>query len=138
MPPFLRSLIAVIAGAVSAFGIIALVELVSSRLYPMPAGLDPGNPEAMSNYIATLPIGAFLMLLLGYSLGGLGGGFVAAKLAPKARFTHAGVIAILLIAASVLNLMSFSHPVWFWVANIAVVLVFPRIGARFAIVQAPK
>lgn len=129
MPPFIRSLLAVVVGAVIAFGLIAAVQLVSTRMYPMPAGLDPANREAMSNYIATLPVGAFLMVLLSYALGGLGGGFAAAKLAPKARFTHAGVIAILLIAASALNLMSFSHPVWFWVANIAVVLVFPRVGA---------
>ena len=132
MPPFIRSLAAVVIGAIIAFGLIMAVQLVSTRLYPMPAGLDPGNSEAMSRYIATLPVGGFLIVLLGYALGGLGGGFVAAKLAPKARFTHAGVIAILLIAASVLNLMSFSHPVWFWVANLAVVLVFPRIGALAA------
>jgi hypothetical protein len=69
------------------------------------------------------------MVLLGYALGGLGGGFVAAKLAPKARFTHAGVVAILLIVVTVVNLMTFFHPVCFWVATIVVLLLFPRIGA---------
>lgn len=133
MPPFFRSLLAVVAGAVGAFGLISAVQVIGSSLYPLPAGMDPTNREAMSAYVATLPIGAFLMVLLSYALGGLGGGFVAAKLASTARFTHAGVIAILLIAAAVMNLMTFSHPVWFWVANILVLLLFPRIGARLAI-----
>jgi hypothetical protein len=132
MSPILGSTRAVVLGALVAIVLISLVEAINGRLYPLPAGLDINNREAMSGYIATLPLAAFLLLLLGYALGGLGGGYVAARLAPTRPMRHAGVVMILLVVASLLNLRSFEHPVWFWVANLVVVVGLPLLGGRLA------
>lgn len=132
MLSFLRSARAVFAGALVAFLVIAVCEMLSARLYPLPAGLDVHNREAMSNYVATLPLTAFLILLLSYGLGGLGGGFIAARLAPSAPPIHARAIAVFLVVASVVNLLSIEHPVWFWAANLVVVILLPPLGGRLA------
>jgi hypothetical protein len=132
MSPILGSTRAVVLGALVAVVLIALVEAVNGRLYPLPAGLDINNREAMSGYIATLPLTAFLVLLLGYALGALGGGYIAARLAPTRPMRHAGVIMILLVLASLLNLRSVEHPVWFWVANLVVVVGLSLLGGRLA------
>lgn len=130
MPPFARSVLAVLAGAALSIGLIAAIQAASTWLYPLPAGLDVNNREAMSNYVATLPVGAFLLVLTAYAVGGLGGGYLAARLAPAAPGKHAGVIALLLVAASAMNLMAVPHPGWFWAANLVVVVVFPLLGGR--------
>jgi len=130
MPPFSRSVLAVLAGIAVGVALIAGVGAASTQLYPLPAGLDVNNREAMSNYAATLPLAAFLVVLAGYAVGGLGGGYLAARLAPSAPARHAGAIALFLVVASVINLRAIPHPGWFWVANLVVVLVFPLLAAR--------
>jgi hypothetical protein len=130
MPPFARSALAVVTGAAVSIALIAAVEATSNLLYPLPAGLDVSNREAMSSYVATLPVGAFLLVLTAYAVGGLGGGYLAARLAPAAPVKHAAVIASLLLAASVMNLMAIPHPGWFWAANLVVALGLPLLGGR--------
>lgn len=130
MPPFARSALAVVAGAALSIALIAAIEATSSWLYPLPAGLDVNNREAMSSYVATLPVGAFLLVLTAYAVGGFGGGYLAARLAPADPGKHAAVIALFLLAASVMNLMAIPHPGWFWAANLVVALVFPPLGGR--------
>lgn len=130
MPPFARSALAVVAGAVLSIALIAAIEATSNWLYPLPAGLDVNNREAMSSYVATLPVGAFLLVLTAYAVGGFGGGYLAARLAPAAPVKHAAVIAVLLLAASVMNLMAIPHPGWFWAANLIVALALPLLGGQ--------
>lgn len=132
MPPFVRSILAIIAGGVIAFGVIAAVQYLSSLLFPAPPGMDMTDPAALREFMAALPLGAFLMVLLSYVFGGLAGGFVAARLAPWARTGHAVAIAVLLAAASVVNLRMVPHPTWFMIANLAVVVLLPLAGARLA------
>ena len=125
-----RSALAVLAGVAVGVALIAGVEAASARLYPLPAGLDVHNREAMTNYVATLPLGAFLLVLAGYGVGAFGGGYLAARLAPGAPAKHASVIALFLVVASVINLMAIPHPDWFWVANLVVGLAFPLLAGR--------
>jgi hypothetical protein len=132
VPSFVRSILAVLAGSLVAFVLIAGIQFLNTSFYPLPAGLDPSNREAMSSFMATLPLGAFLMVLLSYAVGGLAGGFVAARLAPRAAQGHALAVAALLVGASIMNLTALPHPVWFMVANLLVVVLMPLAGARLA------
>jgi hypothetical protein len=42
------------------------------------------------------------------------------------------MVAVLFGVASLLNLMSFPHPAWFWVANFAVVFAGGWLALKFA------
>jgi hypothetical protein len=132
MPSVVRSILAVLAGCIVAFVLIAGIQFLNTSFYPFPAGLDPSNREAMSSFMATLPLGAFLMVLLSYAVGALAGGFVAARLAPRAPKGHALAVAALLVGASIMNLTALPHPTWFMVANLIVVVAMPLAGARLA------
>lgn len=132
MPAIIKSIRAVLSGGLVAFLLIMALEFVNSRLYPLPAGLSVDNREAMSGFVATLPLTAFFLLLLGYALGGLAGGYTAARLAPSVPAVHALIIAVGLFLASVMNLRAIAHPLWFVAANLALVLVLPMLGARLA------
>jgi len=132
MSPLARSVLAVLAGVMAAFIAIMVVQQVSAMLYPPPPGFDPKDPAAVAALIGSLPLGAFLMVLLSYFLGALLGGYLAARLAPSRRTMHAGIIAVLLVVASILNLMAVPHPVWFAVANLLIVAVVPLFTARLA------
>jgi hypothetical protein len=132
MSPLVRGTVAVMAGVMAAFLVIMLVQLLGAVLYPAPAGFDPKDPEALTALTASLPLGAFLMVLLGYLLGAVAGGYLAARLAPSRRAVHAGIVAAFLLAGSIMNLVSIPHPAWFLAANLLIVAVVPVLAGRLA------
>lgn len=132
MSPLVRSVLAVLAGLMAAFIAIMVVQQLSAMLYPWPAGADPTDPAVLKAFISTLPPGAFLIVLLGYLLGALSGGYLAARLAPSRRSLHAGIIAVLLLVASIMNLTAIPHPTWFMGANLIIVAAAPLLAARLA------
>lgn len=128
----LRSVAGVVFGACVATGVIILVEQFSSRMYPPPPGLDLSDPEALKSFIATLPAGAFLMVLLAWGLGTLAGAWVCARIAGRAMTTHGVVLGAMLLVAGVTNMLMIPHPVWMWIAAFLVFAVAGYAGGRLA------
>jgi len=127
-----RAIGAIVAGVISAFVVITLAELVMSRIYPMPAGATRGNATAMREWISQLPAGAFLLVLCGWALGALAGGFVSAKIERPTSVRRAAIIGGALLAASVLNMMRIPHPIWMWIGAIVLIVPAAILGARVA------
>ena len=132
MSPVVRSILAVVVGMLSAFVLIALVQIIGVRVYPPPPGVDRTNLESMKVVMAQIPLGALLFVLLSYTVGSVGGGWVAARFAPKGRMMHAMTVAALLFGAGLMNLMTIPHPAWFWVASSALYWVGAWSGAQAA------
>jgi hypothetical protein len=132
-----RSILAVGAGLVLANLVIFSVQILIVVIFPYPEGVGRWNADAVKAHIEQhgFPTDVLLFVLAGYALGAFAGGFVAAWIARRALAVHAGVIAALLMAASVMNMLSIPHPIWFWIACLAVFLPFALIGARLAPVR---
>ncbi len=132
----LRQIGATIAGMLAGGISVAIVQLISSFLYPMPEGVDPSKTSSeFTEWIQTLPVGAFLIVVASWAtgcfVGAMVGRFVAAD-----RSTIPGMLAwAFLTAATIFDLFSISHPLWVWFAGISVCLVFGLLGLVFA---APK
>jgi hypothetical protein len=63
----LRNIGAVIAGMVVGMALnMALIQLNSLVLFPMPPGTDMNNPEQLNAYIASLPLTAFIVVVLAH------------------------------------------------------------------------
>ena len=62
----LRDILAGVVGVVIAVLIVFLTDELSHMMYPMPANVDPSDMENLRDYIATLPLGAFLMVMAGW------------------------------------------------------------------------
>jgi len=120
MNPVVRSVLAVIAGMLVAFVLIAVVQSVGLSVYPPPSDMDPLNYESIKSAMARIPLGALLFVLLSYAAGSVAGGWLAARIAPRAKMTHAMVLAALLFGAGLMNLITIPHPPWFWIASSAI------------------
>jgi hypothetical protein len=136
MNPVIRSVLAVIAGMLVAFVLIALVQTIGMRVYPPPP-MQTGDIESLRAAMARIPLGALLFVILSYTVGSLAGGWVAARLAPNGKMTHAMIVAALLFGAGLMNLMTIPHPAWFWVASSAVYWLAAWSGARAAGASGP-
>ncbi|MFT5300087.1 MAG: carbon monoxide dehydrogenase subunit G [Mariniblastus sp.] len=121
----------VLAGLLSVFG----VESISSMIYKMPDGLELDDHEGLEAWIGTLPIGAFLFILVAWSCGCFLAAFVARRLAPQ-RSAYPGLVACsLLTLGSIWSLITIPHPIWFSVIAIPMCLVFGLLGL---VAAAPK
>ena len=131
----LRSVGAVIAGFVVASIVMMAVEATNGRLlYPELAKAAEGvtDREAIRAIFASAPIGALLVVVAGWALGSVLGGWTAARLAGRSPVTHALVLGALLTCAGIANNLMLPPPLWFWVAGLIVFLPCAWFGARLA------
>ena len=131
----LRSILAVIVGFVAASAVMMLIETLNGRvLYPELGKLAEGmtDREAIRALMAKAPVGAFLVVLLGWALGSLVGGFLAAWIGWNAPAAHALVLGGLLTLAGIANNLMLPPPAWFWILSLVVLLPAAYAGARLA------
>jgi hypothetical protein len=127
-----RSVLAVVVGVIVTMGLIMGVETVCNYLYPPPPGLDASDHEAMGTYIADLPVGAFLVLLIGWAIASGVGAWVAARLAGRSPITHGLIVGAWFLAGAIMTMVMIPHPVWMVIGAIAALSGFSYLGARVA------
>lgn len=109
----LRSALAVVAGLVAgSIANMALITLNTSVLFPMPQGVSPDDPAAFSAYLASLPVAAFVLVLLAHSAQAGVGGAVAARIAAARPQLLALVVGGLTALGSVIMLTTVDGPAW--------------------------
>lgn len=130
-----RSILAVIAGFVAASLIMVVVETVNGHvLYPELGKMAEGmtDREEIRALMASAPVGAFLVVLLGWVLGSLVGGLLAAWIGWHAPVAHALALGGCLTLAGIANNLMLSPPRWFWIVSLIVFLPAVYAGARLA------
>ena len=135
MASVLRSILAVIAGFIAASVVMMVIESINGHiLYPEMGKMAEGmrDREAIRTLLATAPVGAFLVVLFGWSLGSLVGGFLAVWISRDRTPVHALVLGGLLTLAGILNNLMIPPPIWFWIPTLVVFLPAAWAGARLA------
>lgn len=127
-----RSVLAVFVGIMVTMGLIMGVEAACNHLYPMPPDVDMHDHDAMRIYIATLPVGALLLLLVGWAIGSGAGAWVAARLAGRAPVVHGLIVGAWFLAGAIVTMVMIPHPVWMVVGAIAALAGCSYLGARIA------
>ena len=128
----LRKISAVLLGVLVAFCTVMLVEWLGHQVYPPPPDLDFKNPEQVRQFTSTLPLGAFLLILLGWLLGTISGGLTACYVAREKPLVFASIIGAVMLAATVANLAMIPHPTWFSIAGITVIGVGTLLASRWS------
>src|SRR5262245_48987608 len=116
----MRKALGIVAGLVLGVVITSIVEWISSRIYPLPPGVDPMDVEAMKGVIAQLPFGAFLMVLLAWGLGSLAGGWLAVTIARGTWILPAVLVGGILMLFGIITMLMLPHPLWFWPLGVGV------------------
>ena len=135
MRAVLRSITAVVAGFIAASVVMIIVETINGRvLHPDLAKAADGltDRDAIRAVLAAAPVDAFLVVIGGWILGGVTGGWVAARLASRATARHGLVLGALLTLAGVANNLMVPPPLWFWIASLVVLMPASYVGARLA------
>ena len=113
MNPTIKTILAALAGIITSFIVVFLVEGLGHLVYPPPADLDMGNPVAMAEYVQGLPIGAMLFVLAAWLSGIVGGGVIAKLMMPQRAVLLTSIVGVVIWIASGFNLSAIPHPFWF-------------------------
>jgi len=128
----LMKILAGIVGIVVANITFMLIQFASGKIFGVPEGLDTTDMAAMTNYIATLPVTALLLVLFGYALGCFLGGFVMYKIAKWDSSVLPIVLGTLGTIGWILNISMIPQPIWMVVAGFFCFIPFALIGYRLA------
>jgi hypothetical protein len=131
----IRSILAVVVGCVVGGALMMLGHLLSMLAFPWPKDVDMFDQEAVARHLATLPDSAWVLALLSHAMGPLGGGFVAAWIANRAKVIHALIVGAFFLAGGVMDLFNIpQHPFWFGIADplmyMPVAYLAGMLGAR--------
>ena len=129
----LRSIAAVVAGFITASIVMMIIEMINGRvLHPELGKAADGmtDRDTIRALLATAPVGAFLVVIAGWILGGVAGGWVTARVAAQATAGHGLVLGELLTLAGVANNLMVPPPLWFWIASLVVLMPAAYVGAR--------
>jgi hypothetical protein len=159
MTAVIRSVVSVIVGFIVAGVVMISTDLLNARfIYPGFAKLAEardreiveqakqeapnGVPDeqavllkrrnAVRDILASAPVGALAVVLLGCALGALAGGYVAGRLAGRSPLMHGIVVGALLTLGGIANNLMLPPPAWFWVASLVVFVPCACFGAQIA------
>lgn len=131
----LRGIGAVVAGFVAASMVMMLVEYTNGHVfYPELGKSAEGvtDPVRIKELMASVPLGAMLVVLGGWILGATAGGWVAKRIAGEGNMRPVYVLGLLLTCGGIANNLMLPPPLWFWIAGMLVLLPFTIQGARWA------
>ncbi|MFT7617523.1 MAG: hypothetical protein ACI97A_001162 [Planctomycetota bacterium] len=94
---------------------MALIQLNTAVLFPMEEGTDMQNAEQFKAYMTTLPVQAFLVVLVAHIGQALIGGWVAARMAASSPAALAMIVGVLTAAGSAFTQVLFEGPTWMWI-----------------------
>lgn len=124
---WLRRIGGALVGAIL-FGLtVTVVETLNWQLFPLPAGVDPGDPAQMAAAVQSIPFIAKAIVLKGYFLGALIGGWSALAIA---RWVPALLVVVgMAWLGAAFNIMAIPHPVWMAIGS----FVAPALGGWLAL-----
>lgn len=115
----LRDVLAAITGIVVAMVTVMLIQMLGHAVFPPPADLNLQNTEAMRTYVSSIPVAALLFVLASYVVAAFDGTFVACLIGRAQPMYFALAVAVLMLVATITNLIMIPHPAWFSVASLA-------------------
>lgn len=125
-----RNILSVLAGLVAAIVIFLIAESLAAYLYPYPSGLNFQDKVAMKAFNQQQPLVAWLLVLLGWTLGSFFCGYLIKWISRSNNKTLPLIAGIVLTLSAVSNFYMIPHPTWFVVAGLLVFIPITFLGHR--------
>lgn len=119
---------AIILGALVGVAIVTLTDVLSGKLFPPPPGTDFKNPASLKAMIDQMPLAAFVLLLVGYTIASFVGGAVACLISGRTQLRPSMIVGGVLMVGGLMNATMVPHPLWFVAANFVIYLPAAWLG----------
>lgn len=128
----IRNAAGVIAGLITAFVLIFLIEKLGHAIYPPPADLDFSDPEAIRPYLDTLPIFALLFPMFAWFIGAFTGSLVGSLIGTARPLLFCAIVGGLVLAGTIANLIVIPHPLWFSIISVLGIIASAWLALQIA------
>ncbi|MDA0683133.1 MAG: hypothetical protein O2797_03910 [Bacteroidetes bacterium] len=128
----MKRLLSIIAGVVVGGIVVGIVESVGHLIWPPPPGLDITNPDDLARLMESIPAGALVFVVLGWTLGAIAGGFTAGKISEDPTYLPSIFAGGILMTLGIVTLFMIPHPVWMWIMGIVLPVPCAWWGGRWA------
>ena len=114
----MRQFLATVAGLTAGVLVIMLLQYIGHRIVKVE--INATTPEEFIEAVKNLPPKAFIPVAISHALGALIGMIISRRVTKKsiAPIIYVGAILTLM---TLVNLLSFPHPVWFWVLDLSLI-----------------
>jgi len=129
----LRTVLAIVAGLITAMLVIFGVEAIGLLLFPPAAGIRLDTEADLARLVAMSTPAARAWLVFGWALGSFVGAWVAARISARHRRIAALAVALFIVAGTVMNAMVIAHPLWMNLLGILLPVPLALLAARLAI-----
>lgn len=125
-----RKILAFLAGLIIFMVVVTLIQLLSGLMFGMPNPEIIGHPEKMKEYVAGMPTGAFVGLLISYIVGSFTSGFVMRKIAQWDSLVLPLIIGLIGTIAWAYNVIQIPYPMWVTILGFLCYIPFTILGYR--------
>lgn len=131
-----RKILAVIVAMIVAFGIMMLIYMGNSMVVMPPSQDVMNDPAKLREFMANLPMTAYVVVLISYVIASFAAGFIVTKMARQVSpgTTLPIVVGGLLTLGGLLNFFVTlpGQPMWFVVLSLLTYIPLSLLGHRFA------
>ena len=120
---------ATFAGVIAAFISMMFLERLGHSLFPLPFKVDPNNIGALADKLHLIPVQMYISVVVAHGLGLLIGLLIAQAI-DKTTKISLYIIAGFFLIGTIANLSMIPHPMWFAVADIAVIALVGLLMIR--------
>jgi hypothetical protein len=123
-----KRLLSVVVALAAALSLVMAFEYIGGLIFQHPA-VDMKDPKTISSMMASMPMAAFLWILLGYAVSSFAGGLIATLISGRQRAQPAIIVGAILMVGGIMNLIMIPyHPIWFMISDLIVYLPFAWLG----------
>ena len=128
---FTKRMWPVIAGLITAFAIMMVLEYINSFFFPLPENLDIRDPLAVKAFTASLPFTAYILIFLGFVLGAFKGGQVTAHISQEKTYKLSCYVGVILTLLGIFNGILIGHNIFFMIISIPMFMLFTYFGYTY-------
>lgn len=129
---FYKKIFPIVSGFIVSSAVMMIFEYTNSKVYPFPEGFDTNNIEQVRQFAKEMPWQAYILVLLGWTIGGFIGGFTAEKISREEKFKNGLILAILLGIAGFTNYLMIMDFILFYIVAIPLMMYSVYMGWKAA------
>jgi predicted MFS family arabinose efflux permease len=123
-----RRILSIVVALIVALGLVMGFEYLGGFLFQHP-DVDMKNPTTISDSMASMPIAAFLWVLLGYAVSSFIGGLIASLISGRTKVQPALIVGAMLMVGGIMMIIVIPyHPLWFIIASVFAYIPFAWFG----------
>lgn len=128
----MRNVLATIIGFIVASATVYIFEtLLGQSFFPLPEGANPMDMEWLKNNMHVIPTGAKVFVIIGHFMG-IVLGMLVAGLISKTSMIPAYIVGVLMLAATIFNIVMLPKENWFLISDIVLAVIGFFLGKKLA------